>query len=147
MVFDPSLCSDLEKLKLVLKPSSMYRGEPRSRYCPVTKCILWRFSVDGSGYPEMKLGVEFNERFGSSPINPVKILLSIYFSVKLDTPNYEISHLCHTKLCIQTEHISYEPKWINARRKKCHENKICSKDHFDEESNKKFPDCVHFLND
>ena len=94
----------------------------------------------------MKLGTEFNERFGSYAPNPVKILLSIYTSSKLDRPNFEISHLCHTKLCIQTTHVSYEPKSINEKRKLCEKHEKCSKDHIDEETGKKYPDCLHFLN-
>ena len=145
-VFDPVLCTNKEKNKLIQKPSSMYRKEPRSIYCPVTSCILWCMSVDGAGYPQMKLGAEFNDRFGSTPQNPGKILYSIYNNIKLDIPNFEISHLCHTKLCINTKHLNYEPKSINSRRNICFDQKKCKKNHIDEITGLKFPDCIHFLN-
>ena len=145
-VFDPALLSDQEKLQLILKPATMYRGVPRSRGCPVTGCILWEMSTDGAGYPQMKLGAEFDSRFGKRPQSPVRILYSIYNNLTLNFPNFEMSHLCHTPLCIQTTHVSYEPQSINSRRNICRDNRKCSRDHVDDDCGITFPDCLHFYN-
>lgn len=39
---------------------------------------------------------------------------------------FHVSHLCHTKLCLKFEHLSYEPKYINDSRKICKNNGECT---------------------
>lgn len=40
-------------------------------------------------------------------------------------PQFHVSHLCHNKLCILFEHLSYEPKSVNDSRNICKNNGEC----------------------
>lgn len=37
----------------------------------------------------------------------------------------DVSHLCHNKLCIRSDHLSYEPHRINCKRNICKSNGEC----------------------
>lgn len=37
-----------------------------------------------------------------------------------------VSHLCHNKLCVRPDHLSYEPQQINNKRLKCKNDGECS---------------------
>lgn len=41
-------------------------------------------------------------------------------------PTFHVSHLCHSKLCIKYEHLSYETKNINEARNICKRNGECT---------------------
>lgn len=41
-------------------------------------------------------------------------------------PTFHVSHLCHTKLCINFKHLSYESKAVNESRNICKKNGECT---------------------
>lgn len=52
---------------------------------------------------------------------------------------FEASHLCHHELCMNLEHISYEPKSVNLKRKKCKNKSKC-------DGHTPFPACMFKIN-
>lgn len=88
-------------------------------------CLLWCRSCNSAGYPQMKLGKTFSNRFVAKPFSPVHIAYSMEFNVVLNKPNYEISHLCHNKKCINVYHVNYETNAINASRQACCREQKC----------------------
>ena len=40
-------------------------------------------------------------------------------------PDYETSHLCHNKLCVNIDHLSLEPHSVNTQRRACVTNGRC----------------------
>lgn len=43
----------------------------------------------------------------------------------IDTKLYDVSHLCHNSLCINEEHLSVEPHFVNNNRRACTEKNKC----------------------
>ena len=37
----------------------------------------------------------------------------------LDKPRFYVIHLCHSKLCVEVEHLVYEPSIVNTQRRSC----------------------------
>lgn len=112
--FDPSLLSDNERNCIkdkILSRTDFQINPPH--------CLLWTMSCSGSGYPQMKIGKVFESRFGSKPVNPAHILYAFKNDIAIDDGTKEISHLCHNKMCLNVDHLSYELKIINLQRKHC----------------------------
>ena len=117
--FDPNKCSDeeIQSLKDKIHKNSIHNG--------ATDCLEWTRSCGKSGYPQMKLGKIFNDRFKNIPYNPAHLLYCIQHTIILNNVSHEISHLCHNKRCISYEHLSYEPKIVNAGRDQCCRTGMC----------------------
>lgn len=133
--FDPHKCSaeELESLQYKIRQNSIQNG--------ATNCIEWTKSRGKSGYPQMKLGQTFYDRFKNSPYNPAHLLYSIAHKITLDTGGYEMSHLCHNKRCISSEHLSYEPKLVNLGRDQCCRAGVCNS-HVYNDWGIDYPKCV-----
>ncbi len=39
--------------------------------------------------------------------------------------DYDVSHLCHRKLCVNPVHLSFEPHGTNLQRRVCHQTNVC----------------------
>ena len=116
--FDPSKCSEeeIDSLKDKIHRNSVQNN--------ANDCLEWTRSCGKSGYPQMRLGQAFYERFNNIPYNPAHLLYTIQHKITLDK-GYEISHLCHNKRCVNYEHLSYEPKAVNAARNQCCHSRVC----------------------
>ena len=134
--FDSNQCSDDELKFIVDKINRMSIATD-----DLPGCRRWIRSCGRSGYPQMKLGRAFYDRFSTQPYNPGHLLYSIQNMKILDVNGYEMSHICHNKLCIKPEHFSYEPRAINKARDVCHSSNICTS-HRTYESGITYPDCL-----
>lgn len=122
--FNPFLLSEDEKSILTNKISQRsHQSEGNNG------CITWNLSVNSSGYPQMKLGQHFDKFFKNKPYSPAHILFSIQNNIILNAPFHELSHLCHNKLCLNIEHLSYEPSVINTQRNVCKDRNSCHQNH------------------
>ena len=90
--------------------------------------VIWKPPPNAkTGYPELKLHPPLAERFNIfSAKNPGHILYIFENNIILNRFNYEMSHLCHIKTCINPNHLSYEPKWMNSVRRNCAKTRNCS---------------------
>ena len=86
-----------------------------------TDCIIWPGYLDKYGYPavhvtlrgkKMRLGVPRLIYFLSKDCKPLTLA-------------HHISHLCHNKICLNIEHLSFEPGHVNIRRNTCKSNNKC----------------------
>jgi hypothetical protein len=113
----------------LLNPDELYilkrKMENNSKLDEKTGCLLWERSSSSSGYPQMKLGKIFHNRFGGNPVNPAHIYFCITNNAILNKQGFEISHLCHEKKCINSTHLTYEPQYINAAREICKRDNYC----------------------
>ena len=109
--FDPRLVSNIEKEEIIAKVDkyTVRNGE----------CLDWTRSCNGHGYPQFRLGKKFDPRFGPGPYNPGHIMFSLSHNCVLNRVDFEMSHLCHNKKCVEVRHFNYEPKWVNLQRKIC----------------------------
>ena len=105
--------------------------------------ILWALKPNKTtGYPELKLPSILANRFGIfSAKNPGHMLFIMERNLILNCVNHDMSHLCHNKLCINPQHLNYEPRWVNHARKTCVRNNVCG-GHRVEQHDLHFPNCI-----
>lgn len=101
----------LQKLNEDLHKKSQFMGS----------CIVWTGSQDKYGY-----GIHRITICGKR----VKLRvhrLSCYLGncEQILSREIHVSHLCHTKLCIRLEHLSYESPAVNNSRKECSTSGEC----------------------
>jgi len=89
-------------------------------------CRLWTEGVSGSGYPRMRVKMDGQP---SIQFGVHQVVYSFNFRIPLNQPGYDVSHRCHTRLCIRVEHLSYEPKLVNAQRNDCRFQNHCQGHH------------------
>lgn len=83
-------------------------------------CRIWRFATTGT--PHLRYGmlrVRFPNQAKSKPtfVHRLKyILFSRNFNLNRA---FHVSHTCHESLCINIEHLSYEPQYVNNNRQNC----------------------------
>lgn len=117
--FDPSLINEDQKSEIKARIANS------SEILEEKSCILWTKSCSGTGYPQFSIGKKYESEFGPRQYNPGHVLYSIKHSVVLNTKGMDLSHRCHLKKCINIEHLSYEPKYVNYQRKTCVDEKKC----------------------
>ena len=86
-------------------------------------CCLWTGETDRYGYGVHRVVVS-GKRI-KLKVHRLKYYLCDPGHSALQR-NFHISHLCHNKLCINIEHLSYEPVTVNNSRKVCLTNGQCS---------------------
>ena len=74
-------------------------------------CVITDRALNSAGYPMIKVN-------GRSELVH-RVVYSLYTGVILSTPYYHVSHLCHNKICVNFDHLVYEPSCINMQRKQC----------------------------
>ena len=88
----------------------------------VNSCLVWCGAIDRYGYgihyvvldgKRVQLGVH---RLAFFLLDPNREL----------SPRFHVSHLCHNKLCIHKDHLSYEPPSVNNARQICTMNGECT---------------------
>ena len=84
------------------------------------KCIIWTGACASDGYGILRIV------FRGSRLK-VKVHRMMYFLYHAHalSPEMHVSHLCHKKTCIKTQHLSYEPQAINNNRKMCKSQGEC----------------------
>ncbi len=80
-------------------------------------CRVWQNPVGGNGYPRMRITLVAGG--GSSQYSVHQVVLACSTGTVLDRPFFEVSHLCHNKLCVEVTHLTYEPKVVNVQRRNC----------------------------
>lgn len=97
---------DIDKFSAVLHRNSHFSGQ----------CQLWNGQIDKYGYGLVR--VPFAGKRLKLNVHRLAFYLSQSASVKLET-SLHVSHLCHNKLCISPNHLSYEPPSVNLSRNCC----------------------------
>lgn len=89
---------------------------------PHGQCRLWTGGLGGSDYPRMRLTTA---RRPSTQYGVHQIVYSLNFGIPLDRERHDVSHKCHNRLCVNIDHLSYEPRAINVNRNTCKEEHHC----------------------
>ncbi|XP_078667899.1 uncharacterized protein LOC144909676 [Branchiostoma floridae x Branchiostoma belcheri] len=85
-------------------------------------CVLWTGHVSKEGYGTTKVKSHFDDRRFTLSVH--RLLFFIHTKQRL-TSAMHVSHLCHEKLCLNIEHLSYEPAVVNIQRARCVEDGRC----------------------
>lgn len=89
---------------------------------PYGECVVWTGPTDKYGYGIHRVIV------GGKRLKLLVHRLA-YFIEKSPielSPCIHVSHLCHNKLCINLDHLSYESNSVNNARKVCQANGECT---------------------
>lgn len=101
---------------------------------PQNTCIMWTASTKNFG--GIKYGRFYYTSFDKqSPVETTAhramfMLKSNQYSLS-PPPNtpfkgpWDVSHLCHNSLCVNIDHLSYEPHIVNMQRNICKREKHC----------------------
>lgn len=84
-------------------------------------CLLW----DGKSRSKDGYGIIFflfRGRRKKLKVHRVQYFLT---TGEMLDKNMDVSHICHKKLCINFDHLSYEPHIINCKRNSCRDNGEC----------------------
>lgn len=82
-----------------------------SRY----ECLIWTGEKDRLGYGYLRVthkGKRLRLRTHRLAFHLANVDLALHHAM-------HVSHLCHTKLCLNVSHLSYETKTVNNSRKRC----------------------------
>lgn len=85
-------------------------------------CHTWHGRKDAYGYGEMLLQFR-GVRLGLK-VHRVVFALD-HPNISLNSASYDVSHLCHNRLCVNVQHLSYEPHSINNNRLVCKNDGEC----------------------
>ena len=89
---------------------------------PVGDCLVWTGATSSRGYGMMR--VRWTD--GQSRVMGVHQLGMMCALQSTQFPyGYNVSHLCHNKLCITVGHLSLEPNWANSQRASCLREGTC----------------------
>ena len=87
-------------------------------------CMLWHQTSRNYGRISVKLDSGVTKTVYAHRLS--------YFLSKSDicglfnqSTTHEVSHLCHNTLCVNADHLSFEPSKINSERKICVNSRIC----------------------
>lgn len=118
----------------------------RRRSDPVNHkgCVEWQGARTGDGYGrlcvpwEVEEGGEVKIKRSQERVSRMIYLTQNNLNLKNDLPRppMEMSHLCHTRLCMLPDHLVVEPKAINLERRHCVNQGICMKSH------EGYPHCI-----
>ena len=98
-------------------------------------CILFTGRHTKSGYGV--IDVRFPGQKRHSPIHVHRIRYMIHIRcTHLSPSDFHVSHLCHTKNCINISHLNFEPAAVNNSRQNCNSQKRCLQNH------SPHPDCL-----
>jgi len=103
----------VEKLSASLSEKSVPRGT----------CLFWTGATDRYGYGVHR--VVLNRKRLKLHVHRLAFFLSEPHFRPL-SPQFHVSHICHNKLCLRSEHLSYETASVNNLRKVCRLNGQCT---------------------
>jgi hypothetical protein len=98
-------------------------------------CILYTGRKTKSGYTVIDVRLPGHSRFVSMNVHRLRYMIHTR-CIQLNAKNYHVSHLCHTKSCVNISHLSLEPPHVNNSRQNCLSQQRCLKNHMP------FPDCI-----
>ena len=106
-------------------------------------CVLWQGGRTRDGYGKLSVPWEVKEgghmkiHRKEERVSRMMHLIMYNLNRKCDLPpqTWEMSHLCHTRLCVLPDHLILEPKAINQERRHCVQQQLCTKSH------NGYPDC------
>ena len=112
-----------------------------SKLCENGECILWTGAVSRGGYGNFRYLDPGDRRYKTHSAHRVSLMLKVKnFNV---SPRLHASHLCNNKLCVNAEHIRFEPSQVNCQRRTCFKMSRCN-GHLDRNGNCG-PDCLIHL--
>ena len=88
---------------------------------PNDMCHLWAGLRSRDGYGYLQIVLRGKRRKLAAHRLSYFVAQGFY---RLD-PRLHVSHLCHNKLCVKTDHLSLEPAVINASRSRCVSRNAC----------------------
>ncbi len=132
--FNPDIVSDR------VKEDILHKINENSEIQDDSGCIHWTKSTSSAGYPHMKLGKPLNTIFKDKPYNPGHLKYNFAKHIILNWNTFHMSHRCHNKICINVDHLSYEPASVNKSRDFCKMAKACSENHGFE--GEKYRNCI-----
>lgn len=100
----------------------------------INNCILYTGREDKHGYGVVDIKLPGTTRH--RPMNVHRITYMIHVRLtKLSPSHFHVSHLCHSKKCVNIKHLSFEPPHINNARQNCYSEKRCT-------SHDQYQDCL-----
>lgn len=125
------------------------RGKLAAKSRREGNCLLWTGATKRCNPTSQPYGVMFLKPpvlAGYCPARPArKTYRTHVLAYALHNPDvraaifrrrrWDISHLCHVSLCLESSHLSAEPRSINNSRKYCRTSRVCV-------GHAGFPNCV-----
>ena len=90
-----------------------------------------------SGYTVIDVRLPGHSRFVPMNVHRLRYMIHVR-CIQLNPENYHVSHLCHTKTCVNISHlhVSLELPQVNNSRQNCLSQQRCLKNHIP------FLDCI-----
>lgn len=98
-------------------------------------CILYTGRHKKNGYGVIDVKFPGKPRYVPIHVHRLVYMINVRLT-KLTPPEYHVSHLCHTKDCVNFSHLTLEPQHVNNARQNCLSEKRCNKTH------SPYPDCL-----
>ena len=89
------------------------------KYEHLNGCYIWK-GASPKGYGVLS----FSFRGKKFKLKAHRVVYYLGFNQPL-SPKMHVSHVCHNKLCVNIQHLSYEPQKINNNRQICAHEGIC----------------------
>jgi hypothetical protein len=119
--------NQVTSLKQRLNKHSLYNN---------TWCLIWQGSTDKDGYGRISLQHIGKPSPTSERVHRAAFL--VFKGQNIPPGDFEISHLCHNKLCISADHLTLESGSVNRERSQhCVQKGKC-------EHHQNAPDCIFF---
>lgn len=110
------------------------RINTKTRNSDTNSCILYLGRTKKTGYGIIDFKYP-GKRFVPVHVHRLRYMIE-QKSLHLNPPENHVSHLCHNRICVNIQHLSFEPPSINNSRQNCYSEKRCKQDHFP------YPDCI-----
>lgn len=91
-------------------------------------CILYTGRHDKYGYGVIDVKFPGMSRYNPMQVHRLRYLIHVHL-LKLTPSDYHVSHLCHTKNCLNVTHLSFEPPHVNNSRQNCNGENRCTQKH------------------
>ena len=94
-------------------------------------CKVWKGGTSRNGYGELRITI----RGKRIRLKAHRAVYALAHRTLTMTDTMDVSHVCHNKLCVNLEHLSYEPHSVNNNRMVCKNDGECYGHHG-------FMDCI-----
>ncbi len=88
-------------------------------------CAMWTKAKKPSGYGIIKYKNPHDNAWRTMHVHRLSFLVNRRIELN-DLQGYDISHLCHNKLCTNAQHLSLETHKINRDREICVNRTVCT---------------------
>ena len=86
----------------------------------VENCKIWTGLCTSDGYGLLR--IQFRGKRIKVKVHRMVFFLSNSHGL---TPRMHVSHICHNRLCLSLNHLSYEPQRVNNSRLRCKNESEC----------------------